>query len=165
MYGYGFFETIRVCKGKPAFLKEHIFRFNKAWEYIFKYEPPDLTWEDIVNQVIRKNELLNEIASIKILAAKGDRNTAPYNHNLLVMAKPYIHRLHGKGRHGLNLAVYNEPRQTPLASFKTLNYLYYLMAGEWAKKRGFDEALILNPDGIISKTNTANILLLKTKVL
>lgn len=163
LYGYGFFETIRVCEGKPAFLKEHIFRFNKAWEHIFKYEPPDIAWEDIVNQVIRKSGLLNEIASVKILAAKGDRNTAPYNDNLLVMAKPYIHRLHGKGRHGLNLAVYTEPRQTPLASFKTLNYLYYIMAGEWVKKRGFDEALILNPDGSISETNTANILLIKDK--
>ena len=63
----------------------------------------------------------------------------------------------------MDLAVYTEPRQTPLASFKTLNYLYYLMAGEWAKKRGFDEALILNPDGSISETNTANILLISDK--
>ena len=33
----------------------------------------------------------------------------------------------------------------------------------WAKENGADEALILNPDGSISETNTANILVIKGK--
>jgi para-aminobenzoate synthetase component 1 len=161
LYGYGFFETIRVCNGNPSFLEEHISRFNEAWKFLFEYEPPDLTWEDIVNMVITENGLSDKTASIKILAAKGGRKIPPYDHNLIVMAKPYTHRLYGRNGRGLNLAMYNEPRQTPLARFKTLNYLYYLLAGKWAKERGFDEALILNPDGSISETNSANILMIK----
>ena len=44
-----------------------------------------------------------------------------------------------------------------------MNYLYYFLAGSWVKENGADEALILNPDGTISETNTANILVIKGK--
>jgi len=59
---------------------------------------------------------------------------------------------------GLDLAVYPRPRETPLADHKTLNYLYYYLAGKWARRAGADEAVILNPDGSVSETNTANII-------
>lgn len=159
MYGYGFFETIRASKGKPAFLSDHICRFNNAWGYFFKDTPPDLTWEDIIKQVIAKNGLLNETASVKIIAAKGGGNYSLVNYDLMVMAKAYTGRFQAKSEKGLNLALYAEPRQTPLASYKTLNYLYYFLAGQWAKENGADEALIINPDGSISETNTANIMI------
>ena len=35
------------------------------------------------------------------------------------------------------------------------------MAGIWAKREGFDEAVILNPDMSISEANSANILLVR----
>ncbi|MGB5156460.1 aminodeoxychorismate synthase component I [Desulfobacterium sp. N47] len=163
MYGYGFFETIRVNKGNPAFLNEHIHRFNNAWEYFFKGSPPDLTWEDIIKQVITANGLLNETASAKIIAAKGGEKYSMADYDLLVLAKPYSKRPQIESNKGLNLALYSEPRQTPLARYKTLNYLYYLLAGQWAKEKGADEALVVNPDGSISETNTANILIIYGK--
>jgi para-aminobenzoate synthetase component 1 len=57
----------------------------------------------------------------------------------------------------LRLRAYPHPRLTPLASHKTLNYMYYKLAGDWAKRQGADEALILNPDGSVSETHTANL--------
>ncbi|MBW2575720.1 MAG: aminodeoxychorismate synthase component I [Deltaproteobacteria bacterium] len=160
-YGYGFFETIRVDKGNPGHLNEHINRFNHTWEHLFAEKPPDLTWDEIINQVIVQNRLLDETAAVKMIATRGDREAPPFNHTLLVLARPYTHRLAGKKEKGLNLAVYPHPRQTPLADHKTLNYLYYFLAGKWAKARNSDEALILNPDKTVSETNTANILLVK----
>jgi len=160
-YGYGFFETIRVDKGNPGHLNEHINRFNHTWEHLFAEKPPDLTWDEIINQVIVQNRLLDETAAVKMIATRGDREAPPFNHTLLVLARPYTHRLAGKKEKGLNLAVYPHPRQTPLADHKTLNYLYYFLAGKWAKARNSNEALILNPDKTVSETNTANILLVK----
>ena len=64
------------------------------------------------------------------------------------------------GREGLSLGLDPHSRQTPLADHKTLNYLYYLQAGQWAGNNRFDEALILNPDGTVSETCTANLLLI-----
>ncbi len=162
-YGYGFFETIRVDRGKPKFLKAHIDRFNRAWQDLFFQEPPDLGWNEIITQVIRKNGLQDRVAAVKILATKGDVDAAPFRNTLIVTCRPYTHRLTGKKEPGLHLITYPEPRQTPLADYKTLNYLFYFLAGRWAAARGADEALILNPDGSASETNTGNIILVRDK--
>ncbi|MBW1838259.1 MAG: chorismate-binding protein [Deltaproteobacteria bacterium] len=164
-YGYGFFETIRVDKGRPLYIIEHIDRFYRAWNDLFLEEPPDLTWDEIISQVIVQNRLVDKTAAIKIMAARGNREAPPYNHTLLVTARPYSHRLAGKKPQGLNLAVYRNPRQTPIADHKTMNYLYYFLAGKWATTQGADEALILNPDNTVSETNTANILPIKDKTI
>jgi para-aminobenzoate synthetase component I len=159
-YGNGFFETILVDKGVPRFLDKHIERFNKAWRELFPDEPPDLTWNDIITQVVEANAFEKRVASVKLLATRGSGEYPAQNRTLLAMAKPYIHRLEQKKTTGLKLLTYPEARQSPLADHKSLNYLYYLNAGRWACKNGADEALILNPDGSISETNTANILLI-----
>jgi para-aminobenzoate synthetase component 1 len=66
-------------------------------------------------------------------------------------------------KNGLALVTFPDPRQTPLAAHKTLNYSYYFLAEKWASQQGADEALILNPDGSVSETNTANILFINGK--
>lgn len=164
-YGYGFFETIRVDRGKPRHLKEHLKRFDTTWNHFFCKAPPDLSWDKIINQVLVQNKLTSETAAVKILATQGNRDSAPFNHTLLVTARPYTHRLEEKNQQGLHLLTYPNPRLTPLADYKTLNYLYYFLAGKWAKGQGADEALIMNPDNTVSETNTANILLIKDKAV
>ena len=163
LYGYGFFETLRAENGAPLFLDAHMERFNTAWAALFFHQPPDLTWPDIIRRVLKANRLDRGTAAVRITATYGDRDLPPYNYSLVVTARPYAHRLSHKPEKALCLATYPEPRETPLAAHKTLNYMYYLLAGKWAKKNGADEALVLNPDGTISETNTANILLVKNR--
>jgi para-aminobenzoate synthetase component 1 len=158
-YGFGFFETIRADNGTARLLNLHAARFEKTWQALMPSPPPDLTWADIIGQVLAANHLEQGCAAIKILATRGTRPAPPWDHNLLVSARPYTHRLAQTKSRGLTLATYPHPRQTPLAAHKTLNYLYYYQAGQWACRQGFDEALILNPDGSISETNSANLLL------
>ncbi|MFH2067121.1 MAG: aminodeoxychorismate synthase component I [Pseudomonadota bacterium] len=160
-YGYGLFETIRVNNAHPAYLKNHMDRFNTAWKAIMNADPPDLTWEDIIQQVISSNRLENQTAAVKIMATFGSPGIPDHSPNLFVSARPYIHRLAGKNEPGIHLITYPEPRQTPLANYKTSNYLYYYLAGHYAKEKKGDEALILNPDDTVSETNTANIILIK----
>ncbi len=164
-YGFGFFETIRVNQGTPRFLEKHIERFYKAWREFFPDDPPDLTWDDIIGQVIEANGLENCVASVKLSATRGSGDFPAQNRTLLAMAKPYIHRLEQKNAVGLKVLTYPEVRQSPLADYKSMNYLYYLHAGRWALKNGADEALVLNPDGSVSESNTANILLIQGKTV
>lgn len=159
-YGFGFFETIRVDQGVTFRLRGHLDRFNQTWAALFDTAPPDLTWEDIIAQVVEKNGLEDVAAAVKILATRGDANKIGFDGTLLVTARPYTHRLAVLGASGLKLATYPHRRMTPLADHKTLNYLYYHQAGAWAREQGADEAVILNPDGSVSETNTANILAL-----
>jgi para-aminobenzoate synthetase component 1 len=159
-YGFGFFETLRVERGAVFRLQAHVDRFNRTWSALFDGDPPDLTWRDIIVQVIRQNALQDAVAAVKILATRGDPTDKRFNGTLVVTARPYTHRLATKKAAGLKLATYPHPRSTPLADHKTLNYLYYQRAGVWANDQGADEALILNPDRSVSETNTANLLLI-----
>jgi para-aminobenzoate synthetase component 1 len=161
LYGFGFFETLRVDRRRAPLLGDHLDRFARTWEALMPGPLPDLTWEAVIDQVIAANGLQDRCAAVKILATRGSRAWAPWDHALMVMARPYTHRLEAIHAEGLALGTYPDRRQTPLADYKTLNYLYYLQAGQWAQASGYNEALILNPDGSVSETNTAGLLLVE----
>lgn len=95
-----------------------------------------------------------------IMAIHAENEDGRFMPELVVTAAAYVHRLQQVGKPGLDAAIYPHRRQSPLADHKTLNYLFYFLAGQWAKREGADEALILNPDGSLSETNTANVLLI-----
>lgn len=158
LYGHGFFETIRVQSGTPSMLEQHLERFHGAWATYFDSPIPDVTWHEIIRQLVERNGLSDKLAAVKILAAAGSANRRSKVGTLLVTAKPYVHRLEGLQRNGLRICVYPHQRQSHLADHKTMNYLLYKMAGKYAGSKQADEALILNADGTISETNTANVL-------
>ncbi|MFH1983522.1 MAG: aminodeoxychorismate synthase component I [Pseudomonadota bacterium] len=160
-YGHGFFETIRVERGRIRHLGDHLQRFYAAWQALFPSPLPDVTWEDIIGEVVQRNGLADTVAAVKLLATRGSRSCAPFDHRIIVTARAYRHRLETTPLKGLRLALYPEPRQTPLANHKTLNYLYYHLAGQWAAANEADEAVILNPGGTVSETNTGNILIVR----
>lgn len=156
-YGFGFFETLRVQAGRPILLQAHLDRFERTWRELFRCEPPDVTWTDVIAQLIHKNELSSAIAAVKLVALAGQPGGARPARVLFASAKPYSPRPVLSSRAGLSLHVYPHCRHTHLADHKTLNYLFYKLAGDWAKRHGADEALILNADRSISETNTANL--------
>lgn len=164
-YGFGFFETIRVENGKIMFLKEHLRRLKSAWEKFYNNKFPTLSYEAIIKTVIDTNNLEKDIAVVKIITTKGDSIKPPYKNKIIVTAKKYTHRLKSINKPGIDMILYPEPRQSHLANYKSLNYLYYHLAGEYAKNNGADEALIINTDGSLSETNTANILFIKGKTI
>jgi para-aminobenzoate synthetase component I len=157
-YGYGFFETIRVQNGHPIMLDAHLARFERAWKQFLVVPFPDLTWSDIVGRVIRRNRLNEKTAAVKLLAAAGKPGQADRTMTLLVTAREYIHRLEGRSREGLRLAVYPHRRHSHLADYKTTNYMFQRLAAKWANEMHVDEALILNVDGSVCETNTANLI-------
>ena len=156
-YGYGLFETLRVERGIPGMLEAHLGRFHRAWEACFGTPPPDLSWREIILQVVAKSQLLEKTAAVKILAAAGRPGSRAFNGTLLVTAREYVPRLAGTGRTGLRLRVYPHRRHSPLCEYKTTNYMLNKMAGVWARQQRGDEAILLDPDGSVSETNTANL--------
>jgi len=156
-YGFGFFETMRAAKGCVPLLARHLARWERSWQALMDGPPPDITWEAVIRQVLEHNGLADTTAAVRLTVFRGQAAQAPDDH-LAVTARAYRHRLAVLGVEGLHLYVYPEPRQTPLADHKTLNYLFYHQAGTRARTRGAHEAVILNPDGSLSETNTANLL-------
>jgi para-aminobenzoate synthetase component 1 len=156
-YGFGFFETLRVQAGRPILLEAHLQRFERAWREFFEGAPPDVTWADVIAQLIQRNGLSSDVAVVKLTAAAGKPTGGRPSPVLFASARRYSPRAVLSSQPGLGLRVYPHSRHTHLASHKTLNYLFYKLAGDWAKRHGADEALILNPDRSVSETNTANV--------
>ena len=163
-YGAGLFETIRVEKGTLFRLEDHVSRLNRAWQRLFFDTPPDITWEDVIHLLIKENKLQDRLLSVKILASRDERDNGRKAF-LAAFTREYIHRLETLNKKGLDLVTYPYARQTPLADYKTLNYLYYDQAGRFAKAHDADEAVILNPDHTVSETNTASIVAIKDKTV
>ncbi len=163
--GYGLFETLRADGGEAPLLADHLARFEKSWHTLMPSPPPDVDWAAIIRQAVTANDLLEHPALVRILATRGSRHEAPWDHSLTVMIEPYVHRLAQFGTPGLRLGTYPEPRQTPVAAHKTLSYVYNMQAGAWARERGYHEALILNPDGTVSEGNSTGLLLVVGKMV
>ncbi|HOX50479.1 MAG TPA: aminodeoxychorismate synthase component I [Fibrobacteria bacterium] len=157
-YGFGFFETILVQEGRILRLDAHVARFRRAWERFFASPFPDITWKDVIDLVLEKNGLSGTVAAVKLSASAGKPGSLERGIRLMVTARPYIHRLAASGREGLRLATWPQARQSPLSDHKTMNYMLSRLAADWAKEHGADEAILLNADGTVSETNTANIL-------
>ncbi len=161
-YGAGLFETIRVEKGNPLFLEAHVRRMETAWIDIFYTDPPDITWGTVIDLLVRENRLQDQTCAVKLMVARDGSREQVF---LAAFIRPYIHRLKALNKSGLDLITFPKPRQTYLADHKTLNYLYYERAADYAKKQGADEAIILNPDGSVSETNTCNIFAVQDSTL
>ncbi len=157
-YGAGLFETIRVEKGQPAFLHEHVRRMETGWQALFKSDPPDISWSWVVDLLIRENGFETVTAAVKLIICLTEDHDGPRPF-CAAFAREYKKRPALAFKPGLDLVTYPHPRQTPLAAYKTLNYLYYDQAGRFALDNDADEALILNPDHTVSETNTCSILI------
>ncbi|MGM0642339.1 MAG: aminodeoxychorismate synthase component I [Thermodesulfobacteriota bacterium] len=155
-YGAGLFETLRVDNGVIRRLGSHVRRLENSWQELFGSFPPDVTWEDVIRRVISENRLEKSTAAVKIILAKDEEKSfSPCF--AAVFARPYVHRLSVLRKTGLSLIRYPFSRGTPIADHKSLNYLYYLRAGSFAKEHSADEAVIFNPDNTVSETNTCSL--------
>lgn len=163
-YGAGLFETLLVDRGRQVLLADHLARMADSWEELFDIPGPDITWHTVIDLLVRENSLENKKAAVKLmLSPHAPDKGRPFFAAAFI--RPYVHRLEMLGKEGLDLVTYPYPREILLAGHKTLNYFYYDLAGRFAKTHGADEALILNPDGTISETNTCNLMIIDQKNL
>lgn len=184
-YGAGLFETLRVENGNVLRLSSHLDRLEKSWCALFDCRLPIITWENVVQTLLELNGLTCGVAALKIMVVRGNQKSLRGDQSpsisgtgdwVALFARPYTHRLEwvdGQGgeqktcpfKRGLRLVTYPEKRETPLAAHKSMNYLYYALAGSYAKERGYDEAMILNGDGSVSETNTCALIAVKDRQL
>jgi branched-chain amino acid aminotransferase/para-aminobenzoate synthetase component 1 len=104
---------------------------------------------------LQANGLTGTTAAIKILLTRGTipdlglpSTAAP---TLVIYARPYAPPSPEDFAAGWPLATFPERRSTFLGRHKSLNYLFYLAARQYALDQGAKEALILESDGLVSE--------------
>jgi len=168
LYGDGFFETMRAENGRVLFLEAHLERLYQSCKFfnIGLQATGQSEWTDKINLLIKKNNLKETVAAVKIVVTRGPgkpRLGLPKEHapTVVVYARKYTPPAKEKYTDGLAVEVFPYPHHSFLADHKSLNYLFYLSAREWAQKNGADEAIVLNVDGTVSEGATTNIFYVK----
>ena len=155
LFGDGLFETLRADSGRVYFLTEHLERLEASAQAFRLPFPARVPWPERLEQLLAANGLSRGPARIKILLTRGvaaglglPEECRP---TLVIYAQPYTPPSPAEYAAGWPVAVFPEGRSTFVGRHKSLNYLFYLAARQFALDRGAKEALILEADGLVSE--------------
>ena len=155
LYGDGFFETLRAESGRPHFLWEHLERLRASAGAFRLPFPKELPWEGRINRLLEVNGLSQGLAKVKIVLTRGEapglglpEGSSP---TLVIWAEPYSPPAAAEYASGWPVVTFPERRSTFIGRHKSLNYLFYLAARQYALDQGAREAVILEADGLVSE--------------
>ena len=166
LYGYGLFETMRSYGGRVFRLEEHYGRLRDGAARLAMDVPltfPDV--RDAVDAVLERNELQD--AYLRLTVTAGPLPGARGDAAVILFAKPladYPPALYERGM----AAVVSEVRRnetSPLSGVKSLNCLDNLLAREEARRRGADEAVLMNTRGFVAEGSASNVFLVREDTL
>ena len=155
LYGDGLFETLRADGGRVHFLTEHLERLAASARAFRLPFPENTPWQERLTQLLAANGLSRGPARVKILLTRGVAEglglPEKCRPTLVIYAQPYIPPSSEEYAAGWPVVVFPEGRSTFVGRHKSLNYLFYLAARQFALDRGAKEALILEADGLVSE--------------
>lgn len=165
-YGDGIFESMRMSKGKLNFADLHADRLQKGMKTLKLegYSQMDAYFlKDKVEEICKRNKITQN-ARLRLTVfrdASGfytpDKNKHGYTLEAISVEAPY-YQINPKG---LIMDIYPEIQKpiNKLSNLKTCNSLPYVMAGIYKEQMHLDEAFILNQNGFLCETISANVFL------
>lgn len=158
-YGFGVYETIRITRGVPYFLGDHLERLIESAEIIgLEHTFSEDGIADTIASLIIKNSV--DTCNLKLLLigapAKEDAQIFIQCLNPLFPDKKLY-------REGAACVTYAYERAFPHA--KTLNMLQSYLAYRGAKQKDAYDALLVDNDGCITEGTRTNFFCIKDKTL
>lgn len=166
-YGFGAFEGIRAyqtANGIKLFkAKEHFERLKSSCEQI--YLP--FTWD--INQLIKDTYRLLEVNNIKnayvrplVSAEHGMSMIASSKSHIAIVAWEF-ESYYGGDLLRTCISSYEKPnpQSSPINAKISGNYINSVLAVSEAKRKGFDEAILLDMYGYVTESSSANIFIEK----
>ena len=167
LYGYGLFETMRSYGGRVFRLEEHYRRLVEGAAVLDL--PPAFTLDDLrvaVDALLESNGLADAYLRLTVTAGPtpDDGGASP---SVLLVARPlsgYPPDLYQRGMAAVTSTT-RRNEASPLSRVKSLNYLDNLLAREEARRRGADEAILLNTRGLVAEGSASNVFLVSSEGL
>jgi aminodeoxychorismate lyase len=161
-YGDGLYETVRVCKGKPFRMAQHLERMVRGADFLkikLPFTPKEL--QQFADQLVVKNETPDCVLRVTLTRGPGERGYSPKGADkptLVITAHPAPPVDPEKPVcWSLFTSSFKLPASDPLASFKTTNKLLQIAARAEAEAKGADEALLINSNNEVAETAGANL--------
>ncbi|MCU0782660.1 MAG: aminotransferase class IV [Verrucomicrobia bacterium] len=162
LYGDGLFETMRVFNGRPFRMAQHLERMVRGANFLkipMPFTPKEL--HHFAGQLIEKNKMPEAVLRVTLTRGPGERGYSPKNAGppTVVMTMHEITPVDPANppRWHLVTSSFQIPASDPLASFKTTNKLLQIAASAEAEARDADDALLVNTNGEVAETASANL--------
>jgi branched-chain amino acid aminotransferase len=169
-YGDAVFESMRVVAGRAMYVPLH---WERLWGGmgILQFEPPSYFNQNYLSTQINSLILMNRIttdARLRITVYRdGEGTYTPQTNDIscLITLENLPTTGYELNNKGLLLGVYQEYLRpiTPFSMFKNGNSLYYVLAGLYAQKNGFDECVLINQNHRVAECISSNIFVIKDK--
>lgn len=162
LFGDGLFETIPVAHGRPFRWAQHLERMTRGADFLkikFPYGVKEL--RSLASQLIERNQMPNSLLRVTLSRGVGERGYSPKNADspTLVMSlheAPEID-LERPPVWTLKTSPHKLPVVDPVATYKNNNKLLQIIAKMEAEADGADDALMLNTNGEVAETSSANL--------
>lgn len=163
--GLGLFETFLAIDGRPIFAARHLARLREGCERLgWAFDFPDFSV--VVTELIARNHLSAGRVRLRLVVTGGsgplDDLAAGADRLVWLSAFPAA-----EVPESLTLCLSPWPRneRSPLAGLKAGCYAENLIALDHARRRGFQETIVLNTAGDLCETAMANLFLVKNGVI
>ena len=171
-YGDGFFETIKVCKGKIVLANYHMERLFSSLDLLQFVPPVYFTPDYITEQVVllaSKNGQ-EKLARIRITIFRGEGglyDTQNHFPNHIIQSWELNPANNQLNENGLVLDFFTDARKVcdRYSAVKSNNYLSYAMAALWAKQQKLNYAILLNPYDRVADATIANVFMVKDGIV
>jgi branched-subunit amino acid aminotransferase/4-amino-4-deoxychorismate lyase len=155
LFGWGVFETLRIYKGKPAFLSEHIKRLKAGCKKIL-LQFPRVGFKEKIQALLKENRLKD--AHCRITVFKKDSGVG-----VLIKVSPFNRYKHSDYIKGFKAEIspFVKNSRDLLVSIKSISYLPNILARRIAEQKGRQESLFLNESGFLSEGSRSNLFFVK----
>ena len=172
LLGDGVFETLKAIDGKVLFLEEHLQRMRNGADFLrIKIPFSKSKIAGFISELLQKNFVKH--ARIRITLSRGrpaKKSGLPnfddkFSTTLLISVSNISASVAELQNSGRSCCISNIARneRSPLCSIKCISYLENLCARDEARRRGFDEAILLNTRGKVAECSTSNIFIVSGK--
>lgn len=165
-YGDGLFETMRVCNGKLNFADLHADRLHLGMKALKLegYSNFDAYFiKEKVDELCKRNKIAkNARVRFNVFRDSDGLYTPTQNKSAYTLeAHELDSAIYSMNSKGLIMDIYEDIRKpiNKLSNHKTCNALPYVMAGIYKQQMRLDEVFILNQDGFLCETISANVFL------
>lgn len=172
LYGDGVFESIRIVRGRPINLTNHIIRMLEG-AHKLKMRPPSYFNEsffaDKIGELLQKSGITEGgKCRISLDRAMGGTFTPESNEvEFFIEVYPMQSNSFKLNTRGIEIDLFMELKKpkNSLSNYKTKNGLIYVLASIAAKEKGLDDFLISNDQGGILEGTSANLFVVSNGVL
>lgn len=166
-FGDALFETIRVERGKIAFLEDHYFRLMSSMRMLRMEISMQFTLEFFESEILKTVEVNNLINSrVRFSVFRNDGGLyLPKNNTTGYIVEAYQLSINLKKDYEVDLFKDHYVYSGLLSTLKTNNKILNVIASIYAQENGLDNCILLNDKKNIVEAINGNIFLVKGKGL